>query len=362
MALAIGQTAVAQIVTCNNGANEYHVQWPESGTPVWEMCFLTPESSSAPDGSGLELRYVHYNGIKVFDRAHSPMLFADYSSGLCYRDWKDTNSNFLADNEVINEVMAAPMGDVETTCDLSLDPDIPVGDCPYGTAGQCFDGVAVEWNAGELILTTQYSAAWYKYGSRAYFYANGEIDFEFGFGNSNGTNSHITHWHHNYWRMDFDIDGTSDNDQVFLNDTLQTVEFADIRDETGGPGGAPVTWSVIDSDTGRGYRINPGANDYLVPHDDSGHGQHPVDLMATQYHAGEYGDRSDNPLGACDMNEANLIDGESLVGEDVVMYYMAGVKDITGVDMMICKKAGPLLEPIGFWGPIADLIFESSFD
>ncbi|GJM09134.1 MAG: hypothetical protein DHS20C11_14100 [Lysobacteraceae bacterium] len=357
----ISPLASAQLATCT-GSEEYYVQWPKDGVPVWEMCFVTPENSSAADGSGLELREVYFGGYQVFERAHSPMLFADYSSSTCYRDWKDVLSNFLADNETIGGVMAEPTMPVETTCDLSQDPDIPVFNCPYATGrpgSDCFEGVAVQWEANQLILSTQYSAAWYKYESRAFFFDDGSIEFLFGFGNSDGTGSGTTHWHHNYWRLDFDIDGTSDNDQVFLNDTLQSTEFSDLRDATGGPMGGPVTWSVIDQASGRGYRLEPSANDYNLIHNESGSNYHEVDLMATQYHPGEFADNPDNFLSDCEMDETALVNGESLAGEDIVLYYMAGVKDTAGVDMMICKKAGPRLVPIGDWGPVTDVIFDS---
>ena len=43
------------------------MSWPAS-EPLWEMCWLPPNDSIGPRGSGLELRAVHYRGIQVARR------------------------------------------------------------------------------------------------------------------------------------------------------------------------------------------------------------------------------------------------------------------------------------------------------
>ncbi|MCB1577466.1 MAG: hypothetical protein KDI81_09055, partial [Xanthomonadales bacterium] len=72
-------------------APEVKLSWP-STNPIWEMCWLGPDQSVGPRGSGMELRNVYWNGQLVMRRAHAPMLFAEYKDGFggdCYRDWKD---------------------------------------------------------------------------------------------------------------------------------------------------------------------------------------------------------------------------------------------------------------------------------
>ena len=81
-------------------------------------------------------------------------------------------------------------------------------------------------------LTTQYIAGWYMYANRFVFHADGRIEPSFGFGNRNGTYNSVTHWHHNYWRFEFDIDGLGNN-VVSINDVDQATEFSDLRDATG---------------------------------------------------------------------------------------------------------------------------------
>jgi hypothetical protein len=346
------------------------LSWPATD-PIWEMCWLPPSQSVGPDGSGMELRQVHFKGHLVMNRAHAPMLFAEYNSQTCYRDWKDDNANFLSDNAVQNHLgVSLDPPQAITSCDRSDQPLQSFGNCPFQLSGypnataDCQTGVAVEDGGDHVTLTTQHAAAWYQYTARWTFFADGRMEPEFGFGNNDGTGNETTHWHHNYWRMEFAIDNSPEN-AVSINNVDQTTEFSDLRDATGGIGGGPTTWSVRNAGTGNGYRFEPGSQDGQLPPNDSGRGFHNVDVMATQQHDNEYGDRSDNPLGACAMDDGALVNGESLVGTDVAtaIYYRVSVRDTTDndwppgcsgtnclrQDSMVCKKRGPTLVPFGPW-------------
>ena len=359
--------------TCN-APGETYVSWPSTGTPVWEMCYLGPTQSSAVDGSSLEIRNVYYNGHLMMERGHVPMLFANYEDGTCYRDWKDVNESFLRADQVDN-----PTRPAITTCDASSTSTGLVFGCPFvdlenggsvGSNADCVSGVQVEKHADYLLLTANHSAAWYKYSSRYYFYADGTINPRFGFGNDNGTNFGVTHRHHAYWRWNFDINGPED-DQVFItegqSDTVQGQEFFDLRDEQ-----ALTSWKVVDSVTGRGVQVIPSLddtsengseiNDYNMPADESLDGYHEVDVMATRYKlvlgnsVPEYSDTpGSNNLGACSMNENILVGSQSnqgtpetLVDENVVFWYRTAVKDIANRGM-VCKTGGPRIVPVGDW-------------
>jgi hypothetical protein len=343
------------------------LSWPATN-PIWEMCWLPPSQSVFDDGSGMELRDVHWKGHLVMRRAHAPMLFAEYRSSTCYRDWKDAEERFLADEAVQNQ-LGIPVDPKQaiTSCDRSHDPTAAYGNCPFQLAGypgntpKCDNGVSIEDGGDHVTLTTQHSAAWYQYTSRWTFWADGRMEPEFGFGNNDGTGNETTHWHHNYWRMEFAID--DDANTVSENGVDQASEFSALRDADGGPGGEARTWEVRNPETGNGYRLVPGAADYNVPTNESGRGFHNVDFMATQRHNGEYADISNNPLGACAMNDGALVNGESLVDTDVALYYTVAVRDSTHndwppgctgsecipQDSMICKKAGPTIVPFGPW-------------
>lgn len=354
--------------TCGSG-NGTKVSWP-TVDPLWEMCVLGPSESSAADGSSLEIRDVYLNGYYAIERAHIPMLFANYQQGTCYRDWKDTDSEFLRPNGVENPSRAAI-----TTCDISTSETQVVGNCPYdnlngggsvGSGSDCVVGVTVEKYDDRMVLTTNHSAAWYKYSSRFTFYDDGRLVPRFGFGNSTGTNSDITHWHHAYWRINFDIDGPS-NDEIYSDNTKMTTEFSDQR---GDDEASAVTWTVKDNVTNRGFRIEATAEDYLIDVDESPHNPdnyHNTDVMGTQYRTiGNLTEYSDTPgsnsLGNCPMQEENLVNGASIDSEDVVFWYRTAVMDLANAGL-VCKFGGPIFYPVGDWDLFnSDVIFENSFE
>ena len=352
-----------------NGPGETKVSWP-TGDPIWEMCYLAPSASSAADGSSLEIRDVYLNGYYAIERAHIPMLFANYDFGTCYRDWKDTNSAFLKPDQE-----EEPNRSAITTCDISTSPTQVVGNCPFvnlngggnvGSNSDCVTGVTVEKYEDRMVLTSNHSAAWYKYSSRYTFFIDGRLQPRFGFGNSTGTNSGITHWHHAYWRINFDIDGSA-NDEIYADETKMTTEFSDQR---GDDKSTAVTWTVKDNVTNRGFRIEATAEDYLVDVDEAPNNPdnyHNVDVMGTQYRTiGSLTEYSDTPgsnnLGQCDMNENALINGASIDSEDVVFWYRSAVTDLANMGL-VCKFAGPIFYPVGDWSlPVPDLIFKNDFD
>jgi hypothetical protein len=351
-------------------APEAKVSWP-AANPVWEFCWLRPSQSSAPRGSGMELRNVYYRGRLVLKAAHAPMLFAEYQSSTCYRDWKDTNSGLIGENAIRNQLGTSSAFNATTSCDRSSDPVQSYGLCPFQlpgrTAADCFTGVAIEDRGDHLLLTTQYSADWYLYASRFRFFPDGSFSPEFGFGNRDGTGNGTTHWHHNYWRLDFDIEGST-NDVIEEAGVVQSSEFATLRcnGSTTPSCGTERTWTVRDTVTNRGYRLMPGANDYLTPTNQSGRNFHLRDVLGTIYKANEYGDNPNYSLSDCAMNHGNLansedLDGATGAGTDVVLWYRAGVRDLSGTNSMVCKSVAPVFVPVGDW-TTAEGLFANGFE
>lgn len=372
--LLLGGWGVAHADSPTCTSPETKLSWPATN-PIWEMCWLPPDLSVGGIGSGMELRKVYFKGHLVFVRAHAPMLFAEYKDGQggdCYRDWKNEGSPLLADRAVQNKLgISVDPPQATASCDRSHDPTASYGICPFSLPGYpnatatCDAPFAVEDNGDHVVLTTQYRADWYMYASRWTFWSDGRIQPSFGFGNRNGTFNNVTHWHHNYWRMEFAIDNA--NNTVSVNGVDKTVEFSDLRNATGGSGGGPKTWEVRNPTTGNGYKLIPGDNDYLVPADQSGRGFHQVDFMATRQHDGEYADIEETDpwavLDICDMKAGNLVNGESLTNTKLALYYRVAVRDSTSnswppgctgsncipQDSMECKKTGPTLMPFGPW-------------
>lgn len=377
LALASISPSYAASPTC--ASPETLLSWPAEN-PVWEMCWLPPNQSVGPRRSGMELRNVHYNGQLVLRRAHAPMLFAEYKGGGggdCYRDWKDETSPILAASVVQNQLGVIPEGGApaQTSCDRSQSPTASFGICPYGSplasGYTCANGLTIEDMGSHVSLTTQYRADWYMYASRFNFYRDGRMEPTFGFGNRNGTYNSVTHWHHNYWRFEFDIEG-SGNNVVSESGVDKLTEFSSLRNATGASG-SPVTWSVRNPTSGNGFRFVPGEDDYAVATNESGRNFHTIDFMATKAKLNEYGDSPNYDLFDCEMNQSALVNSESIANTTQALYYRVAVRDSTNndwppgcsgascipQDSMVCKKAGPMIVPFGPW---SEFIFADGFD
>jgi hypothetical protein len=348
VAVAASSPAAGESPDCS-APTEHLISWPEAD-PVWELCVVRPEDSSGPSGSGLEVRDAHYRGTKVLKRAHVPILNVDYDDGGCgcFRDWLDSEHPYRTDDEVEPGYYEPPFPP-ETVCDRATDPSVPPGDCPWDGPGPCLEGISAEFFADHLRLTTQARAGWYRYSMRWEFFEDGTILPTFGFGTYNTSCSGATHRHHAYWRFDFDIDGP-DGDTVSQIGGPLPGPIAQEAERTWQDG--PVAWQVDDSQSGRGYRLTPGAQDLLLPADDFSQN----DLMVALYHPDEIGDSG----GGCDINADSIVNGEAVLDTDVVMYYRGGVQDVVGVDIHLCKVAGPVLSPIGEWGEFTE--FSDGFE
>jgi len=339
----------AQAQPACNQAGEHLMSWPDAN-PVWQFCWLKPQDSSGTNGSGLEIRNVFYNGHLVLKRAHIPMLNVQYvQTGcgcICYRDWEDQQDWFIADNIIQQGTYAEPTSPAVTVCDVGGGADV----CTSGQPN-CFNGVAAEKFSDPLVLTTQFEAGWYRYTMRWHFYMDGRIRPSFGFSAISSGCVSCSHKHHAYWRFDFDIDGSS-NDSVsegpnpatgggrsgprYPGTTLSTEGMRRL-DRPG------LTWSVSDAITRRGYRIVPG-DEIAAPADAFSQG----DLWALQYHANEIDDG--HGLGNCPVDFAAWLNGESLTGQDVVVWYRSGWFH-QGGDLADCDQVGPTLVPFGDWSP-----------
>lgn len=326
--------------TCT-GTGENLMSWP-AVDPVWQFCWLRPNDSSGPRGSGLEIRNAYYRGKLVLKRGHAPMLNVEYNPGGCgcYRDWQDQEASIRADHQVMppSSGYYEPTFPAETVCDHSTSNTSPVGDCPWGGAGPCPEGVAAEKYADRLVMTTQFAAGWYRYTMRWTFHLDGRIEPRWGFGTANTSCSTATHRHHVYWRFDFDVDGAAGDS---VSEGAQT--FTTEASRTWGDGS--VTWEVHDGTSGLGYRVVPGMDDTKLPVDNYSK----TDFMATLYHGSELQD-NDQGIGDCAVEVEDLVNNESIQNADVVVYYRGGVQDVVNSNIYRCKMVGPTLVPVGDWG------------
>jgi hypothetical protein len=316
--------------SCTGGCNP--VAWPETN-PVWEFCWIPASASSGINGSGIEIRDVKYNGRLVLKRGHAPILNVDYDPGGCgcFRDWLDQEVTFIADGVVNSCYAESTPGTVQTVCDTG------------GSGGDVgsFTGVSSESYADQLVLTTQAEAGWYRYTMRWHFYLDGRIQPEFAFASVPASCVNNTHNHHVYWRLDFDIEGASDDYVVETSDAGADLTFATETVRTWGDPLDNVGWSVLDALTGRGYHLEPGLEDYELPVDEFSK----LDAFFTLYRPNEL----DDSTFQCEIQPNGLVNGEAIDQTDVVLWYRTGHRHLGG-DLDTCDAGGPMLTPLGDWG------------
>jgi len=350
-ALLSAGAALAQ-PTCTG--DEVLMSWPDVN-PVWQFCWLRPADSSGPNGSGLEISNVYYNGHLLMKRGHAPIvnvLYPGGGCGGCYRDWMYTEEGFLSNNLVAPGYSEPTSPCPQTVCEL----DATGGDCPFTgppetCAGAiCFEGVAAQKLADRLIMTTQTSAGWYRYTMRWTFHLDGRIEPFFGFTAVNNFCPALTHIHHAYWRLDFDVDGPA-NDVVtegpnpsgggrsgprYPTVNLPTEAMRKLNRPA-------LTWAIADSGTRRGYRLVPG-NEAALPADTFAVG----DVWILRYKSNEIDDTG-QPGAHCPIKFNNFVNGEGL-GTDLVFWYRTGAHH-DGGDLDDCHATGPTLYPFGDWAP-----------
>ncbi len=315
-----------------------HIDWP-ANNPIWSFDYVRPSRSVGEDGSGLEILNVRYRGYLVFKRAHTPIINVEYdgSGCSCFRDWNYSEAGFATTGIRPNGCFAdATPGTVRTTCDSNA---------AGGSGGDTgsFRGVAVEELADELVLTTHMSAGWYRYRVKWHFYLDGRLWPEYSFSAASATCTSQSHRHHVYWRFDFDLaDGTpgAGEDQVYeVNLATNTLQrFTQEVERTWGGPDDRTFWAVRDAGLRAGYKVIPSEADLALPVDDFSK----LDMMAVRYEPGEF---SDGSVGcAINPNVSQLVNGESLVNEDVVLWYRSSALHSAG-NPWECDVVGPTLVP-----------------
>ncbi len=290
-------------------APPHKIVWP-SDHPVWSLCWISADSSSGLDGSGLELRDVYYKGKRVLRRAGIPLIDVDYDPGGCgsFRDWSHGLMTFEADNmiEPPGSHYAEPTHPPRTMCDH---PGKDAGD---------FEGVAAEKTADRLVLTTQLQAGPYRYVETWTLRLDGSIDARIGFTSIYDPCQDKPHNHHAYWRFEFDIggDGKDHADEARPGAQRQVPQWDRFHTETSRRND-PVNggrWRVQSTSAQRGYEIvtppsNGVADSWGV-----------ADLWVLAFHPNEIDDggaRQGEKGGAVHLDD--YLNGESVDGANVVL-------------------------------------------
>lgn len=295
-----------------------------SGNPLWEMLVIRPSSSSGAnfERSGLEIRDVKYRGKSVLKRGHVPLLNVQYVNSCGpFRDWQYSEGFFNAPATGATDpapgirILAA--GQVATT---AVESHNDTGD---------FQGVAIYTQdvgfGTEVVMVTEMNAGWYRYSMEWRFAQDGTIRPRYGFGSVTDSCVCIQRTHHVYWRFDFDIVNASnriyqlDRGRKFLQsiDTEMSVFRSKQKSRS----------FLIQNNSGdEAYQLVPGTNDGTVLNangdlvDTFGGGD--TWFMKFSGTAAAPGELDDPGSGAA-ANLSPWINGESLLGQDVVVWYAA---------------------------------------
>ena len=280
------------------------------GETLWRLIAVRPAASSGFDGSGVELRSVSYRGKRVLRRAHVPILNVRYDDDACgpFRDWQNEEGRFQARG-------AAPAPGFRL-CPTPATTILESGDDEGN-----FAGVAVFVDGDEVELVSELEAGWYRYISRWRLHANGTIRPIFGFGAVRNSCVCVTHHHHVYWRLDFDIAGASDDIVLEHNDPPlpgRSDNWHTLRHEIRRKrnGDRQRRWRIRNRGSGEGYVLTPGADDGEA--DSYGVG----DFWALHHRSGQIDDRA---VAGSDTRAHldSFVNGDALVGTNVVVWYAA---------------------------------------
>jgi Copper amine oxidase, enzyme domain len=280
------------------------------GETLWTMVVVRPAASAGRMGSGVELRRVRYRGKSVLRRAHVPILNVRYRRDACgpYRDWQWQEGMFKAP------------GSNNPAPGFRLCPSKAETVLESGQDQGNFRGVAIYVDGEEVVLVSELEAGWYRYISRWRLHADGTISPRFGFGAVEDSCVCNKHFHHAYWRFDFDVAGREHNEVREFNDPPLSGnnkwhrlgnEIRRSRNRN-----RKRKWQVRNTQTGESYTLIPGGNDGKA--DSWGVG----DLWALRHRPNQIDDGVDN-VGQARARLNQFINGESIRNTDVVLWYAA---------------------------------------
>lgn len=304
-----------------NGTGASQITVTQSGAPLWEMLVQTPFGSGGTNGSGVELQNVKYKGKTVLKRAHVPILDVQYAGDICgpFRDWQNTQSAFSA------PVAGAtfPNGDINGGFIILADGQVATTILDTGDDNGNFRGVAIYRQNDETVMVSEMAAGWYRYIMEWRFADDGTIRPRFGFGSVSDSCVCNTHFHHVYWRFDFDV----------VNPTNKVFQV-----ERGRRFLQPITTEIVRTrNVGTNRRIlvqnSTGDEAYmLIPNVSDGKADA---FGVSDFWVLRYKSPTGNPVtseiddgrmpGAVDpsININSWVNGESLVNQDVVVWYAA---------------------------------------
>jgi hypothetical protein len=307
------------------------VRMSEGSKQVWDLVVARPRISSGLFGSGVELKEVRYQGMRVLRRANLPILNIEYDRtadlegcGPTYRDWQNEEACFVAEGDDVQPGYRACPSPAKTVFEA-------------GTDRGNFRGVAFYIRSHQLFIVNELAAGWYRYVSEWRLAPSGVVRPRFGFNAVRNPCTCKPHHHHAYWRLAFDVDGKPSTVQEFNDPALD---------------GNPGSWHTILRETrrekrpsrhrkwrirntdGKGYVLVPGDNDGTA--DEFGVG----DLWVLRRRSGEM---NDGP-GSDRARIGRFVNGQRVDGQSLVVWYAGHFEHAPGTHRD--HHVGPQLNPI----------------
>lgn len=313
-----GYPNAGQFTTIRGMPGEAEVTVKDGSAILWNFTVVRPSASSGIFGSGLELKGVRYRGRLLLARAHTPIINVRYERDACgpFRDWTAENP-FVANGQLLGlGIMKA-----DTRPSTIFDSGSDRGN---------FRGVAIYAEGDRVELVTELSAGWYRYVSEFHFHADGTIEPRFRFSGVENSCVCKTHFHHVYWRFDFDL-GESGNNFVETSSDRLTWRRVDKEVEQRKSRRLQF-WRVRDAENW-GYELTPGAND------GSADAYAKADVWLLRYHWWELDDFTARRSTAAELGA--FVNGEDLT--DVVLWYGAHFSHTEDAGD---SAVGPTLRPV----------------
>ncbi|MGB7068051.1 MAG: hypothetical protein WBD22_01020 [Pyrinomonadaceae bacterium] len=342
---------------CENGsAGQAQItirETPSQDPPLWDLLVIRPRVSSGnpTEGSGIEIRDVKYKGKSVLKRGHVPVLNVQYIPQTCgpYRDWQYSEGAFMAPEagaeNPANGIRILAPGQIATT---SLETGDDLGN---------FKGVAIytqDVGTGygqEVVMVSEMNAGWYRYLMEWRFASDGTIRPRYGFGATKNSCVCLSHHHHAYWRFDFDV--VQPNNKVFQVERGRKfmrpvlTESKILRNYSTNRG-----FVIQNANGDEAYQLTPGRTDGTA----DAFGQN--DFWLLQYQGTpasplELDDLNDydSPQGITAINIDPWLNNESLVDQDVVVWYAAHFIHNDGANLVDPDRSGLVLNGSHVVGP-----------
>jgi hypothetical protein len=301
-AAVCGLPSAGQSTTSRGTAGSATVTVTQNGVQLWSMNVVRPSASSGTRGSGIEILNVNYRGKRVLTQGHAPILNVQYDGNFCgpFRDWQWQEGMFVA----TGTDQAPGIRSCTTKPETILENNTDTGN---------FRGVGVFIENGSLLLLSEMQAGWYRYITRWEFAADGTISPRFGFGGVTNSCVCAAHNHHVYWRLDFDIGGTSNTIwENFLRGFRNPI-LTEARRHRGIDG--PRKMYIMNSSTGEIYVLTPGPDDNVADTYSRG------DTWFLARKSNELDDGHDSTGSNTEADLDQFLTNESVKATDIVIWY-----------------------------------------